>query len=144
MSPETALKLAQVVLAVHIVVAGFIVFGLVAIPLGARIGWPFVYIFWWRTLHLAAMGIVALQKLLGSACFLSVWEFRLVDIASEVPHRIPAFQSFGEHVLYWNLPLWFFAWLYAALFVFAIVLWLRVPPRTTKKRTSRSAAAMDV
>lgn len=129
MTPEAALKLAQVVLAVHIAAAGFIVFGLIAIPLGAWLGWPFVHGFWWRGFHVVAMGLVAAQKLLGNSCFLSVWEFRLVDIASRVPHQTPAFQSFGEHVLYWNLPLWFFAWLYAALFVFVIYLWFRVPPR---------------
>ncbi len=135
MSPQTALELAQVVLAAHIVAAAFIVFGIIAIPIGARLGWSFVYVLWWRLLHVAAMGIVAIQKLLGNSCFLSVWEFRLVDIASRVPHATPAFQSLGEHVLYWNLPLWFFAWLYAALFVFVIFLWFRVPPRRSGMAT---------
>ena len=128
-SPKVALQLAQAVLGVHILLAGFIVFGIIAIPLGARLGWPFVYLFWWRLLHVVAMGVVALQKVMGNACFLSEWEFKLVDIAREVPHRTPLFQALGEHVLYWNLPLWFFAWLYGALFAFVVALWFRTPPR---------------
>jgi hypothetical protein len=128
-SPQTALQLAQATLAVHIAIAGFVVFGIAAIPLGARLGWPFVYVFWWRLLHLGAMGIIALQKLLGNSCFLSVWEFHLVDLASRIPHPTPLFQTIGEHVLYWNLPLWFLAVLYTALFAFVGVMWFVVPPR---------------
>jgi Protein of Unknown function (DUF2784) len=129
-SPQTALQLAQAILAVHIAIAGFVIFGIVAIPLGARLGWQFVYNFWWRLIHVGAMGIIALQKLMGNSCFLSVWEFRLVDIASKIPHPTPVFQTIGEHVLYWNLPLWFFAALYTALFVFVVLMWFIVPPTT--------------
>jgi Protein of Unknown function (DUF2784) len=137
MTPESALGLAQIVLAVHIAAATFIVFGIIAIPVGARLGWSFVYALWWRLPHVAAMGIVAIQKLLGNSCFLSEWEFRLVDIAGRMPHPTPAFQAFGERLLYWNLPLWFFAWLYTMLFAFVVVLWFHVPPR--KDMTSRQA-----
>jgi hypothetical protein len=128
-NPHTALDLAQTVLAVHIFIAGFIVFGIAVIPLGMRLGWPFIYIFWWRLLHLGAMGLVATQKLMGNACFLSIWEYRLVNVADELPHHVPAFQSIGDRVLYWNLPLWFFAALYSVLFGFVIALWFLAPPK---------------
>jgi hypothetical protein len=52
-----------------------------------------------------------------------------VAAASAVPHPTPVFQSIGEHVLYWNLPLWFFAALYSALFAFVAFLWFAVPPK---------------
>ena len=116
-------------LGVHIAIAAFIVFFTIAIPTGARLGWVFVRLFWWRVAHLVAMGIIALQKMMGDACFLSVWERHLVDIANQVPHAAPAFQSFGERVLYWNLPLWFFSWLYGLLFVFVVAMWFFVPPK---------------
>ena len=133
-TPQDALVLAQVVLAVHIVIAGFVIFGIAAVPLGIKFGWPFIYVFWWRLLHIIAMGAVALQKLMGNSCFLSIWEFRLVDIAGRVPHPTPVFQNIGEHVLYWNLPLWFFAALYTALFIFVLVMWFVAPPRFQAKR----------
>jgi hypothetical protein len=122
------------VLGFHIAIASFIVFFIVAIPLGGRLGWVFIRLFWWRCAHVAAMGVVAAQKALGNACFLSVWERRLVDIANEVPHHAPVFQAIGERVLYWNLPLWFFTWLYACLFAFVIALWFVVPPKQVQNR----------
>jgi hypothetical protein len=128
-TPQTALVLAQIILAVHIAIAAFVVFGIAAIPLGARLGWPFVRVFWWRLLHVAAMFAIALQKLIGNACFLSVWEFHLVDVADRIPHAVPVFQAIGERVLYWNLPLWFFAALYTALFLYVVAMWFAVPPR---------------
>jgi hypothetical protein len=129
MSPENALDLAQVVLAVHLASAGFIVFGLIAIPLGALLRWQFVNEFWWRLLHMVAMGAVAIQKLLGNSCFLTIWEVRLLDVARRAPHPTPFFQAFGERILYVNLPLSFFVVLYTALWLFVIFLWFRVPPR---------------
>lgn len=116
-------------LAAHLTVAAFIVFGLVAIPLGGALRWPFVHVLWWRLAHLVAMGAVAAQKLMGNACFLTTWEDRLVAVAAQSPHSTPSFQTFGEHVLYWNLPLWFFAALYSLLFAYALALWFVVSPR---------------
>ena len=129
MSPEVAAQLAQVVLAVHLMIASFIVLGIIVIVLGGRLGWAITYIFWWRLVHLVAMGAVAVQKLMGNACFLSRWERGLLDMAGAVPHAMPAFQTLGDHVLYWNLPLAFFVWLYGALFAVVIALWFIIPPR---------------
>ena len=89
MDAGLAFHAAQAVLAVHVTIAAFILFGLVAIPIGARLGWVFVYGFWWRLAHSVAMGAVAGQKLIGGACFLSVWEDRLLAMAgsSAAPRR---------------------------------------------------------
>ncbi len=55
--------LAVLVLAVHLAVIAFNLFGLVAIPLGAWRGWAFVRVRWWRALHLASRAVVALLAL---------------------------------------------------------------------------------
>lgn len=129
MSSETAQTLAQVVLAVHLAAASFIVFGLVAIPLGARLGWAFVYGSWWRLAHLITMSAIALQKQLGNSCFLSQWESRLMELAQRASHMTPLFQAVGDRILYIDLPLWFFTGLYTMLWVYVIALWFVVPPR---------------
>lgn len=74
---NTDLLLAQGILAVHLVIILFNVFGLVVIPLGAWQHWHWVRIFWWRALHLIALFVVALQAVLGRACFLTIWQSRL-------------------------------------------------------------------
>ena len=51
MTPEA---LATAVLIAHLGVVVFNIFGMVAVPLGAWLGWRFVRGFWWRLIHLAS------------------------------------------------------------------------------------------
>ena len=66
MNASLPIDIAEAILWFHVVVIAFNVFGLVAIPLGAWSSWKFVRVFWWRALHLALLGIVALQAVLGA------------------------------------------------------------------------------
>ena len=72
MNTSLPIDIAEAILWFHVVVIAFNVLGLVAIPLGAWGGWKFVRVFWWRALHLGLFGIVALQAVLGQACFLTI------------------------------------------------------------------------
>jgi hypothetical protein len=78
MTASLRTNLADAILWFHAVVIAFNVFGLVAIPMGAWSGWKFVHVFRWRALHLGLLGIVALQAVLGRACFLTIWEVELL------------------------------------------------------------------
>ena len=77
MSPATAALLSQTILAAHLLVIAFNLLGLVAILAGAARHWAWVRIRWWRLLHLASWAVVALQAVLGRACFLTIWQDRL-------------------------------------------------------------------
>lgn len=125
--------LAQLVLGVHLAVVFFIVFGLVAIPVGARLGWAFVLAFWWRALHLGAMTIVALQKFLGQLCFLSVWEFDLLRGAAQSDQAMQPILAFGSRLIHWDAPLWFFTALYAVTWLYVVWLWRRFPPKLRRQ-----------
>jgi len=116
--------LGQLVLAVHLLVIAFNVLGLVAIPLGARLGWGWVRIRWWRALHLASWVVVAVQAVLGRACFLTIWQDDLTGGGAEVP----LIMRIVNGLIYWPLPMWAFTALYLALFGLVLVLWRRVPP----------------
>ncbi|RAK58931.1 DUF2784 domain-containing protein [Phenylobacterium hankyongense] len=116
--------LAQTVLAIHLAVIAFNVFGLAAIPLGAWRGWAWVRVRWWRALHLASMAVVALQAVLGRACFLTLWQDRLAGARAEPP----LIMRWVNGVIYWPLPIWAFAAAYLAVFAYVVVLWRRVPP----------------
>lgn len=122
MSEDRALHLAQLVLTVHALVALFVVAGMIVIPLGARIGWPFVYSIWWRGVHLGIVILIALQKVLGQTCFLSVWEFELLDRAGGAAGQMPVAQSLLTHVMHWDMPLWFFTALYLAVLAYALLM----------------------
>jgi hypothetical protein len=116
--------LAQAVLVAHLAVIGFNVVGLIAIPLGAALGWAWVRVRWWRALHLASWAVVALQAVLGRACFLTDWQ----DALNGSGARDPLVMRWINGVIYWPLPMWAFAAAYLVLFASALALWRIVPP----------------
>jgi len=116
--------LAQAVLAVHLGVIAFNILGLVAIPLGAALGWRWVRVRWWRLVHLASWAVVAVQAVLGRACFLTVWQDRLSGAA---PGQPPLIERWVEKAVFWPLPIWVFGALYLALFAAVVALWWAVP-----------------
>jgi hypothetical protein len=133
MTPETALLLSQLVLAAHLVVILFNVFGLVAIPLGAWRAWPFVRVYWWRALHLVSFAIVAVQSAVGAACFLTIWQAGLREGAGFPASDDPLIQRWVESLIFWPLPIWVFSGLYIGLFVYTLALWRLVPPARRKR-----------
>lgn len=128
MTPSILTALALAVLAVHVAIIAFNVFGLIVIPLGAWRGWAFVRGFGWRAVHLALLFVVALQALFGRACFLTLWQAALEQNAGQAASREPLIARWVDSVIFWNLPIAFFAALYVAVLVYAIALWRWVPP----------------
>ena len=137
MNTPFPVEIAEGIFWFHVVVIAFAVFGLVAIPLGAWSGWKFVRVFWWRAMHLGLLGIVALQALLGRACFLTIWESEFLRRAGEAASNEPLVQRWVSQAVYWPLPLWFFAILYVAVYGFTLLLWWLFPP--SFPQLSRSA-----
>jgi hypothetical protein len=125
MTPASAAALGQAILAVHLAVIAFNVLGLIAIPLGAAMGWRWVRVRWWRILHLASWAVVALQALLGRACFLTIWQDQLTAAAAQPP----LIERWVEGVIYWPLPIWAFGAIYLALFAAVVAFWWLIPPR---------------
>ena len=117
---------AEAILALHLAVILFNVGGLVVIPLGGWRGWGFVRGFWWRLLHLASLGVVALQAVLGKVCFLTVWQS---ELAGKAGSPAPLVARVVDRVIFWPLPLWGFAVLYVAVAAYVVALWFLVPPR---------------
>ena len=117
--------LAAMVLAAHVAIILFNLFGLVAVPIGALCGWRFVQVRWWRLLHLASLAVVALQASLGRACILTLWQARLEGAKPPAP----LIMRWVEGLIYWPLPLWVFSALYVLVFGYALLLFWLVPPR---------------
>ena len=118
--------LTLVVLAVHAAIILFNMFGLVAIPLGHWRHWRFVHAPVWRILHLLSLGVVALQAVLGRACFLTIWQDALTGGSQESQ---PLIARTVDALIYWPIPLWVFAVGYLLIFAYALALLWLVPPR---------------
>jgi hypothetical protein len=115
--------LSQAVLAIHLGVIAFNVAGLIAIPLGAALGWRWVRVRWWRVLHLISWAVVALQAAFGRACFLTIWQDQLTGAVGQPP----LIERWVEKAVFWPLPIWVFGALYLALFAAVVGLWWAVP-----------------
>ncbi len=121
---------AAAILWAHVAVIAFNIFGLIVIPLGAWRAWGFVRVFWWRALHLGALALVALQAVLGQACFLTIWESDLLTRAGEAAaSNDPMIQKWISRIIFWPFPLWVFAVLYVGVCMYTLLLWRLVPPQ---------------
>ena len=121
--------LADALLVLHFLIAGFIVGGLILVWVGALAGWTWIRNRWFRYLHLAAIVFVAAEALLGYACPLTVWEDMLRGGArsdSFIGHWV-------QRLLYYNAPEWVFTTLYAA-WATATLLTLRLVPPVPPRR----------
>jgi hypothetical protein len=117
---------ANLVLAVHFAIVIFITAGLPLIWIGAALGWAWVRVRWWRALHLAAIGLVALESLVGIACPLTVWEAALRA-------QQPAggfIQHWVARVMYYDLPAWLFTLAYTVFAAAVALTWRAVAPRS--------------
>jgi Protein of Unknown function (DUF2784) len=130
---------ADAILAAHIAIILFNLFGLVAVPLGAVCRWRFVHIRWWRVLHILLLAAVAVQAVFGRACILTLWQ---ADLAGGGADRTPLIARWTGQVIYWRLPIWVFAMLYIAVFGYAVALFWLVPPR--RKRVLRARPQLSV
>ena len=135
MTPEGHLLAADAVVIAHLAVINFNLFGLFAIPLGGWLGWRFVRVAWWRWLHLASMAAVAVQAAAGRACFLTIIQDNLAGASTTQP---PLIVRVVDRLVYWPVPLWVFAVIYAAILAYVIALFWLVPVGPT--RSAKAAA----
>jgi hypothetical protein len=117
--------LADLVLVLHAAFVLFVVGGLAATWIGAALGRPWARNPLFRGLHLAAIGIVVAQSLLGYACPLTIWEDALRGTATGEGF----IQRWVRALLYWNAPPWVFTLVYVAFGGLVAWTWARIPPR---------------
>jgi hypothetical protein len=125
--------LADVVLVVHFAFVAFVVGGLLAIWLGAALGWRWVRGFWFRILHLAAIVFVAAEALLGVMCPLTLWEDALRGRGSEIGFIARWIRS----VMFYDVPPWVFTVAYLAFAAVVAFTFWRVPPLRRSRTTNR-------
>ena len=123
------LALADAILVVHTAFVVFVIAGLVLIWVGRLRGWVFVRNIWFRVAHLAAIGVVAAESLLGFVCPLTAWENRLRLLAGgEQRYEVSFIQHWLHRVIFFDFSERVFTIIYLVFFlVVALSLW-RVPP----------------
>jgi hypothetical protein len=124
--------IADAVLAVHFAFVAFVVGGLALVWIGAPLGWRWVRSFRFRIAHLAAIGFVALEALMGMACPLTVWEHALRGEHLQGPSFL---ERLIAPLIFYDLPAWAFTTMHIGFaMLVAVTFWL-VPPIERKSRS---------
>jgi hypothetical protein len=121
--------IADAIVVVHFGIALFIVGGLIAVWVGAALGWRWVRNRWFRYVHLGAIAYVAAEAVLGVACPLTVWE----ALARGGAPTESFVSRWVRYLLFYQAPEWVFMFAYVAWAVATLVT-LRLVPPTSKRR----------
>lgn len=136
--------LADAIVVLHGAYAAFVVAGLVAVLAGTVFGWRWIRHFWFRAIHLAMIGVVALEAFFGVTCPLTVWEDALREKAGDEVGHGGFIERLAEQLLFYDAPAWVFACIYWATCGVVLLTFLLAPPNWpwTKARndTARQSA----
>jgi hypothetical protein len=121
--------LADIILAGHALIVGFVVIGFVLILIGMHRRWSWTQHFWFRLAHLAAIAIVALQAWLGRTCPLTVWEGRLRAAAGGEAYPASFVGHWLQRLIYYDFPAWMFTAAYTVFVVLVAAAWMIKPPK---------------
>jgi hypothetical protein len=120
---------ADLLVVLHALYVGFVVAGLAVVWVGWARGWAWIRNFWFRMIHLAAIGLVAVEAIFGWTCPLTDWENRLREEAGQTPYPGDFLAYWAHRLLYWDAPQEFFWTLHILFFILVVAtVWL-VPPR---------------
>ena len=116
--------IADFILFLHLIIAIFISAGMVIFPIGGLLSWRWCNNFSLRVTHLGLIVVVFIETLIGLNCPLTVVEnyFR-----AQVTHQ-SFIGSLMNNLLYWNVSESLFFYMYGICVVWALLLWILVPP----------------
>ena len=121
--------LADAVVIIHAAYVAFVVFGLIAILIGAAMNWRWTRSLAFRITHLAAIALVCLESIVGVMC-------PLTSLEDSIRARGGAAQYQGDFVAYWahrmifyNFPPWIFTIAYISFAILVAITFIAIPPR---------------
>jgi hypothetical protein len=133
--------LADVVVVVHGLFIAFVVFGLLAILVGGALRREWARNFWFRVLHLAAIGIVVVQALLGLVCPLTTLEKYLRTLAGEATYPGAFIGHWVHRIILYEVPQGYFTVWYCLFGAVVAATLFFIPPRWPWRRTSTTGSA---
>ena len=100
--------LADLVLMMHVAFVAFVILGLVLIVWGGFRGWAWIRNPWFRSAHLAGIGVVVAQAWFGVICPLTTLEMSLRAQAGDVTYEGTFISHWLQQLLYYQAPPWVF------------------------------------
>ncbi len=126
--------LAYMVVVIHASFVAFVVFGLAAIMVGLIFRWGWVRNFWFRVLHLAAIGVVAAQALAGVICPLTILENHLRRLGGQEEYPGAFIGYWAHRLIFFRGEPWIFTLCYTLFGLAVLTAFLVGPPRWPGRR----------
>ena len=115
---------ADLVLIIHFCMVFFMVFGLVALPIGCFWNYRWTRNTKLRVAHMLLMGFITLEAILGITCPLTIIENTL----RQIEYQQSFVANWVSQLIYWDLPTYFFVSMYSACFIWSLAFWKVHPP----------------
>jgi hypothetical protein len=119
---------ADLILLTHALFVAFVICGFLLIWIGWLKDWIWVRNWWFRVLHIGAIGVVILQAWAGRLCPLTVWENRLRAMAGQPAYEESFIRYWVHELLFYDAAAWVFTLLYSIFGLFVVLTWLVVTP----------------
>lgn len=124
--------LADSILIMHAIFIVFVMLGFVLVLIGMFRRWGWIRNFWFRLIHLLAIGFVVAESWFGGICPLTEWESRLREAAGGVGYSESFIQHWLHTIVFYDLPPWVFTVAYTVFGMLVLIAWIRVPPRCSR------------
>ncbi|MCS7239204.1 MAG: DUF2784 domain-containing protein [Thermoguttaceae bacterium] len=125
--------LADFILFLHALYVGFVVFGYAAIVVGGLCGWSFVRNPTFRWVHLAAIGVVAVQGALGVLCPLTILEDYLRTLGGDQAETATFIARWLRRLIFVDVPLSTLNLVYVAFAFLVLATMIVLPPRRLER-----------
>ncbi len=131
--------LADIVLALHVALVGFVVGGLVLVLAGNMRRWHWVNNLWFRLAHIAAISVVAAEAWFGIVCPLTTLEMWLRARSGAVSYSGGFIEYWLQRLLYYDASPWVFALAYTLFGLAVAATWWYFPPVARPGRAQQDA-----
>lgn len=126
--------LANTVLILHVGIVLFIMGGLLLTLVGGICKWHWVRNFWFRALHLAGIGYVAMEAWLGIVCPLTTLEQWLRERAGQAVYAGDFIAHWLRKFMFYEAQPWVFIAAYSAFGLLVLLSWFFLAPVLPWKR----------
>ncbi len=121
--------IADFIVVLHAAFFLFVVLGLVVILLGIAFRWDWVRNIWFRSLHLAAIGFVVLEALVGMTCPLTRWENQLRKQGGQEGYPGDFIGYWAHRLIFFDAEPWVFTASYITFGLAVLAAFILAPPR---------------
>jgi hypothetical protein len=130
--------LADLLVVAHAAYVLFVVLGQAAILVGLATRRAWARIAWFRSVHLAMIGVVVFEAALGLACPLTVWERELRRLAGRASYRGDFVGYWVHRMLFFQAEPWMFTLVYGLFGLLVAATFVLAPPRRPGRRGGRT------